>query len=378
MKQAMHTLGAGLWRPAALGMLIAGGLIGPATLCPGAAQPTPVSLKPMPRGVTLNPLPKEEPKPTPTPAPTRTPEKVRITLVKPVEPEAEEADQEQATPTPRVTPRPTAKPAQVAKTAPRPTPAAVAKVSPKGGAQKGSAGRPAQPAKPTPTAQPTKPVEVAKQTPANENANTNAEAGPGPATMKAALDATPSVQAKARLEQLVARTKQPASLYVLSMRLGDVDMKLGDAAAAQAAYETGLKAATSPDTSKQAGEKLAFAAAANNDFTAAARQWAVLRMQGGTPAPQALRAEALALAAQSDYKHSEEIWGQVDSKSAGASAEFKAEAILGQGMTAELQGKTEEAQQFYRRVEKDFANSPQAALAKKRLSDLLEPIIPLN
>lgn len=215
----------------------------------------------------------------------------------------------------------------------------------------------------------TEAIEVAKATKSSSKE-------PSESAMKTALVAAPSPEARLRLEQLVTQTKDRAMLHALAVRLGDVDMALGDAASAETAYQVAMNAAPNAEASRAAGEKLAVAATGHGNFQAASRQWATLRMTGGSSDPRMLNAEALTLAAACDYANAEKIWAEFETAAASAKPEVKADALLGQALTAELKGQRDKAQQMLRRVTAEFASTPQAALAQKRLSDLKEPVIP--
>lgn len=220
-------------------------------------------------------------------------------------------------------------------------------------------------------------VAVAKAaTPKASDAKPSGSSAPDEDTVKTALAAQPSPESRLRLEQMVTQTKDRAALHALSLRLGDVDMALGDAASAESAYQVAVNAAPNAEASRAAGEKLAQAATGHGDFQAASRQFATLRMAGSTPDPRMLNAEALTLAAASDYANAEKVWAEFETASASAQPAVKADALLGQALTAELKGQRDKAQQMLRRVTAEFANTPQAALAQKRLADLKEPVIP--
>ena len=235
--------------------------------------------------------------------------------------------------------------------------------------------------KPTETAAPVK-TEVAAPSPKSEPAQKAVALDE--ATIKAALVASPTAEVRGQLRQFAKANPASSLAPEAYLRIGEISQALNDPRSAEEAYQAAALTANSAHSRQQAQSKLAMAAAQAGHFKAAAQGWAVLRQNAPEMAkdPQAINAQALALTVENDYRGAEGLWGQLEKMPASdnpttgtITPSAKATALLGQALAAELQGQHKQAREQLERVIRNFAATPEAALARKRLVDLDKPLV---
>ena len=235
--------------------------------------------------------------------------------------------------------------------------------------------------KPTETAAPVK-TEVAEPSPKSEPAQKAVALDE--ATIKAALVASPTAEVRGQLRQFAKANPASSLAPEAYLRIGEISQALNDPRSAEEAYQAAALTANSAHSRQQAQSKLAMAAAQAGHFKAAAQGWAVLRQSAPEMAkdPQAINAQALALTVENDYRGAEGLWGQLEKMPASdnpttgtITPSAKATALLGQALAAELQGQHKQAREQLERVIRNFAATPEAALARIRLLDLDKPLV---
>lgn len=307
----------------------------------GGATPTAVTEVPTVRATAT---------PAPTPAPRPTPEPTPEPLATPI-----------ATPAPVVTPEPHRPPETVV--TPRPTPVAT----------------PEPVVTPGPTPEPTpEPVVTPRPTPV---------ATPAPViTDQSELDQLlalpPSAETRTQLRRYIeTHMESPEQIVPVLLRIGEVSLTLNDPVEAGSAFRTARAISDDPDVDQRALLGLAVTATLGGQPDDAARYWSELDQDAPEFAetPDALAARAAWLTAQGDLQGATESWRRLADRIAelpSPEAEaWQPRILLGEGLIAELAGRTTEARELYRTIATDWASTPEAELARRRMRDIDRPIV---
>lgn len=300
-----------------------------------------------------------------------------------VTPTPEATAEPEATPTPTPSPKPT--PPSIAKTEEKPEQAATENKTAKKAQGKIVRSRDdapapvaAEPEEETRTAAEPKKKEAPKaaatpEAAPAERAQAKTEAEPGTKKNSKSKKAEPR-------EVEAAQGEEPAETKMKKSAQAEPEAKPAPAREQAAAT---AKATDFPTTAGKAAEPVQAVATAA--ATTATQQAAAQAAQppAAPEDPQTINVRASALAIANHYGEASALWAKLDKLPASdkptsgtISLRDKATALLGQALAAELQGQRDEARKQLERIVQNFATTPEAAMAKKRLEDLNSPLIP--
>lgn len=389
-----------IWMRAALTALLAAGALAPVALAQEskdgattASATTATSgskavLKPVRKAekqvIALQPIKKGEATPTPTPEPTKTPTATKTPAEKSTTPR--EATRPAEDPKPRqpeivepaVTPK-ASEPGPVDSEIPR---SAEPETPPRRELPAETTELPAEVDEPAheaidlpepPKPQPAREPRESAPAPRGE-ADEPPRATPADPAIAAALDAPASAQARDTLDTLLKNNLDHWRATEMLLRIGAISLEINQPDRARMAYEAAEGYTHNPDDKRLARIGLARAEALSGNFRGSAAKWAALRAEAQDPALEqtALAAEGLALAADNDMAQAEQLW----SEAAQSAGKAPAAALLGRGLSAELQGKPEEARTRLRELVAQWPDAPEAMLAIERLTDLDRALLP--
>ena len=202
----------------------------------------------------------------------------------------------------------------------------------------------------------------------------------GPIDWDRILKAPASASVLRRLNKYVAEHRDSPRLPRALLRIGRINLELGNPEEALMALRAASSVAEDPVLVHQINRGLAEATTQTGQYEEALIHWGKVADQ---TARQDERVEALigmgmALTAQDRFEHAQVIWRGLATLTAllegPRATELQAATLFGQALTEELAGQSADAIGHFDELLSLYPRSPQARIAIKRVIDLREPL----